>query len=196
MVDSVKPGEDGHVRTVNIRYTNPGKTPEERSPPKITMRPIHKVAVIVPVGYVFEDDHRAEPGGVEPPEPAEASAPEEVTLVQPDPAGDGSVQPGPVEAANADDAHQAQGEASGGAAGGPEPIVTRKKRTGRPKKEVRADADQGVAPVADNQSMGDRPRRKAAIRAEENLRRGGNKGPEAWPLLQARANRGRFHQGN
>jgi hypothetical protein len=54
VVDSVKPGEDGHVRTVNIRYTNPGKTPEERSPPKFTTRPIHKVAVIVPVGYVFE----------------------------------------------------------------------------------------------------------------------------------------------
>ncbi len=27
IVDSVKPGEDGHVRTVNIRYTNPGKEP-------------------------------------------------------------------------------------------------------------------------------------------------------------------------
>ncbi len=30
VVDSVKPGEDGHVRTVSIRYTNPGKTPGER----------------------------------------------------------------------------------------------------------------------------------------------------------------------
>ncbi|MFN9908587.1 MAG: hypothetical protein ACK56F_21075, partial [bacterium] len=39
VVDSVKPGEDGHVRTVSIKYTNPGKTPEERSPPKFTTRP-------------------------------------------------------------------------------------------------------------------------------------------------------------
>ena len=61
---------------------------------------------------------------------------------------------------------------------------------------MKADADLGVAPVADDQGRGDRPRRKAAIRAEENMRRGKNKGPEAWPLLQARANRGRFHQGN
>ncbi len=36
IVDSVKPGEDGHVRTVSIRYTNPRKAPGERSPPKIT----------------------------------------------------------------------------------------------------------------------------------------------------------------
>jgi hypothetical protein len=196
VVDSVKPGEDGHVRTVNIRYTNPGKTPEERSPPKITTRPIHKVAVIVPVGYVFEDDHRAEPGGVEPPAPAEASAPEEVTVAQPDPAGDGSAQPGPVEAADADDAHQAQDGTSVGAAGRPEPIMAEKKGPGRPRKEVRADANLSVAPAAEDLGRGDRPRRKAAIRAEENMRRGRNKGPEAWPLLQARANRGRSHQGN
>jgi hypothetical protein len=36
--------------------TNPGKSEEKRSPPKITTRPIHKMAVVVPVGYVFEDD--------------------------------------------------------------------------------------------------------------------------------------------
>ncbi len=150
----------------------------------------------MPVGYVFEDDHRAEPGGVEPPAPAEASAPEEAVLAQPDPAGDGGAQPGPVEAADADDAHQAQGGASVDAAGRPELIMTRKKKPGRPREEVKADTDLSVAPVVDNQGRGDRPRRKAAIRAEENMRRGRNKGPEAWPLLQARANRGRFHQGN
>ena len=181
---------------MNIRYTNPGKTPEERSPPKITTRPIHKVAVIVPVGYVFEDDHRTEPGGVEPPAPAEASAPEEAALAQPDPAGDGGAQPGPGEVVDADDAHQAQGEAPVGAAGRPEPVMAKEKGAGRPKMEVKADADLGVAPVADDQGRGDRPRRKAAIRAEENMRRGKNKGPEAWPLLQARANEGRFRQGN
>ncbi len=44
------------MRTVKVQYTNPGKSEEKRSPPKITTRPIHKVAVVVPVGYVFEDD--------------------------------------------------------------------------------------------------------------------------------------------
>jgi hypothetical protein len=150
----------------------------------------------VPVGYVFEDDHRAEPGGVESPAPAEASAPGGTALAQPDPAGESGAQPGPVEAADAADAHQARGGTSVGAAGKPEPIMAEKKRPGRPRKEVRADADRGVAPVADNPGRGDRPRRKAAIRAEENMRRGRDKGPEAWPLLRARAVRGRFHQGN
>jgi hypothetical protein len=55
-VDSVKTGEDGHVRTVSIQYTNPGRNPQERSPMKVTTRPIHKIAVIVPVDYRFEDD--------------------------------------------------------------------------------------------------------------------------------------------
>jgi hypothetical protein len=50
------PGEDGCVRTVRVQYTNPGKSEEKRSPPKTTTRPIHKVAVVVPVEYVFEDN--------------------------------------------------------------------------------------------------------------------------------------------
>ncbi len=50
------PGEDGCVRTVKVRYTNPGKPEGRRSPPKTTTRPIHKVAVVVPAEYVFEDD--------------------------------------------------------------------------------------------------------------------------------------------
>ncbi len=50
------PGEDGCVCTVRVRYTNPGKPEGKRSPPKTTTRPIHKVAVIVPAGYMFEDD--------------------------------------------------------------------------------------------------------------------------------------------
>ncbi len=49
------PGEDGCVRTVRVQYTNPGKSEEKRAPPKTTARPIHKVAVVVPVEYVFED---------------------------------------------------------------------------------------------------------------------------------------------
>ncbi len=50
------PGEDGCVRTVRVLYTNPGKPEGRRSPPKTTTRPIHKVAVVVPAEYVFEDD--------------------------------------------------------------------------------------------------------------------------------------------
>jgi hypothetical protein len=51
------PGEDGCVRTVKVQYTNPGKSEGmARSPPKTTTRPIHKVAVVVPAGYTFEDD--------------------------------------------------------------------------------------------------------------------------------------------
>jgi hypothetical protein len=50
------PREEGCVCTVRVQYTNPGKSEEKRSPPKTTTRPIHKVAVVVPVGYVFEDD--------------------------------------------------------------------------------------------------------------------------------------------
>ncbi len=44
------------MRTVRVQYTNPGKVEGGRSPPKISTRPIHKVAVIVPAGYTFEDD--------------------------------------------------------------------------------------------------------------------------------------------
>jgi hypothetical protein len=50
------PGEDGCVRTVRVQYTNPGRPEGKRSPPKTTTRPIHKVAVVVPAEYVFEDD--------------------------------------------------------------------------------------------------------------------------------------------
>jgi hypothetical protein len=56
IVVEANPGEDGCVRTVRVQYTNPGKAGTERSPPKTTTRPIHKIAVIVPAGYVFEDD--------------------------------------------------------------------------------------------------------------------------------------------
>ena len=40
---------------------NPGSDPYTRSPPKLAMGPIHKLAVIVPVGFCFEED--AEEGG-------------------------------------------------------------------------------------------------------------------------------------
>ncbi len=51
------PGEDGCVRTVRVQYIHPGKSGGTiRSPPKTMTRPIHKIAVMVPVGYTFEDD--------------------------------------------------------------------------------------------------------------------------------------------
>ena len=59
VVSDLKVGEDGNVRTATVRYTNPGGGPSERSPPKWTERPIHKLAVIVPNGYRFEDDGTA-----------------------------------------------------------------------------------------------------------------------------------------
>ncbi len=56
-VVEANPGEDGCVRTVRVQYTNLGKSGgTTRSPPKTTTRPIHKIAVMVPVGYAFEDD--------------------------------------------------------------------------------------------------------------------------------------------
>jgi hypothetical protein len=56
VVVEANPGEDWCVRTVRVQYTNPGKSGGVRSPPKTTTRPIHKIAVIVPAGYVFKDD--------------------------------------------------------------------------------------------------------------------------------------------
>ncbi len=98
VVDSVKPGEDGHVRMVSIKYTNPGKTPEERSPPKLITRPIHKVAVIVPVGYVFEDDHGTEPGRMELSAPRGANGSEGAAPAQPDSRDGGGAQLDPTQA--------------------------------------------------------------------------------------------------
>ena len=66
IVEEVKEGSDGHIRTATVRYTNPGGDPQHRSPPKLAVRPIHKLAVIVPVDYRFEEDmavEQAEPQG-------------------------------------------------------------------------------------------------------------------------------------
>jgi hypothetical protein len=196
VVDSVKPGEDGHVRTVSIKYTNPGKTPEEWSPPKITTRPIHKVAVIVPVGYVFEDDRGTKSGRSEFPAPTEANVPEEVAPTQPDSADEGSAQLDPNKETGATEAQQAPGGATVEITEGPGPITIEKKGPGRPRKEAKANADPSATPFASNPDMGESPCRKAAIRAEENMCRRRNKGPEAWSLLQARADRRRLQQRN
>ena len=56
VVEEVKAGPDGCIRTATVRYTNPGGDPRQRSAPKLAVRPIHKLAVIVPVDYRFEED--------------------------------------------------------------------------------------------------------------------------------------------
>ncbi len=64
VVEEVKAGPDGCIRTATIRYTNPGGDPHHRSAPKLAVRPINKLAVIVPVDYRFEEDlatEQAEP---------------------------------------------------------------------------------------------------------------------------------------
>jgi hypothetical protein len=60
VVEEVKAGPDGCIRTATVRYTNPGGDPHHRSAPKLAIRPIHKLAVIVPVDYQFEEDHATE----------------------------------------------------------------------------------------------------------------------------------------
>jgi hypothetical protein len=196
VVDSVKPGEDGHVRTVSIKYTNPGKTPEERSPPKFTTRPIHKVAVIVPVGYVFEDDHGTETGRMELPAPTGANGSEGAAPAQPDSGGGGGARVDPTQAIHTSETQPTLDGITQEAPEEPGPITTEKKGPGRPRKMMSVDAGPHVAPGAGNPDMGERPRRKAAIRAEENMRRWTSKDPEAWPLLQARADRRRLLQRN
>jgi hypothetical protein len=64
ILEEVKEGPDGHIRTATVRYTNPGGEPQHRSAHKLAVRPIHKLAVIVPVDYRFEEDvatEQAEP---------------------------------------------------------------------------------------------------------------------------------------
>ncbi len=56
VVEEVKAGPDGRIRTATVRYTNPGGDPDRRSAPKLAVRPVHKLAVIVPADYRFEED--------------------------------------------------------------------------------------------------------------------------------------------
>ncbi len=72
VVEEVKAGPDGCIRTATVRYTNPGGDPHHRSAPKLAVRPIYKLAVIVPVGYRFEEDLAKEQ--VEPRERGEPEA--------------------------------------------------------------------------------------------------------------------------
>jgi hypothetical protein len=56
VVEEVKAGPDGCIRTATVRYTNSGGDPHHRSAPKLAVCPIHKLAVIMPVDYRFEED--------------------------------------------------------------------------------------------------------------------------------------------
>ena len=121
------------MRTVNIRYTNPGKEPGERSPPKITTRPIHKIAVIVPVDYVFEDDFGLRKNGVGLPELAQAEAinHEEGASAPPD---QDTKQPMPAEETpQGAETGQLPGETKVEAADEPDPVAATKKGPGRPR---------------------------------------------------------------
>jgi hypothetical protein len=55
-INQVKTGGDGHVRTVEATYKNPGEEVFRTS-----WRPIHKIVVLVPFGY--EARERGEGGG-------------------------------------------------------------------------------------------------------------------------------------
>jgi hypothetical protein len=196
IVDSVKPGEDGHVRTVNISYTNPGKEQGERSPPKITTRPIHKIAVIVPVDYVFEGDFgsRASKPGFPKPTQAEASNPEEGAPAPPDPADQCIDQSKPAEKTpQGAETQQSPGEAKEEAVSKPNPVAATKRGPGRPRKEAKSSVGPGATQPASGPKANEYTRRQAAIRAKENMHEGRKRDLEAWPLLQARTSR-RWHQ--
>ncbi len=153
MVEEVRPGENGCVRTVNIRYTNPGKEPGKQSPPKVTTRPIHKIPMIVPADYVFEDDmggdkagqrrprHQpstregADAVGVQGEDPARGTSPEE-----PEEAGSplaGLKGPGrPKKSAEPKSADRETGK---------DPQPAAKRRPGRPRKKPGVGPDGGKA---------------------------------------------------
>jgi hypothetical protein len=139
------PGEDGCVRTVRVQYTNPGKPEGKRSPPKTTTRPIHKVAVVVPVEYVFEDD----------------TCDNEIDSRGPK--RDLKTKEG-IEAAKAsrkDSAKVKEGEPE---TGGAQPAV--RKRRGRPKKSVRPAAAEDGPRVEEQKTA------EAAVEAEALLEAG------------------------
>ncbi len=77
----------------------------------------------------------------------------------------------------------------------PDPAAATKMGPGRPRKEVKPDADPADTQPAKSPEANERPHRQAAVRAEENMC-GGKKNTEAWPLLQARANQRWQWQGN
>jgi hypothetical protein len=196
IVDRVKPGEDGHVRDSEHQINQPGKGPGERSPPKITTRPIYKIVVIVPVDYVFEDDFGSRTGrpGLPMLTQAEAGNPEGGAPAPPDPDNQDTDRSKPAEeTTQGAGTKQTQREAKEEAADEPGPVAAAKRGPGRPRKEAEPNAGPRATQPASGPEANERPRRQAAIRAEENMRGGKSRNPEAWPLLQARANQ-RWHQ--
>ncbi len=149
VMDEAKLGEDGCVRTISIRYTNPGKEPGRRSPHKITTRSIHKIAMIVPAGYMFEDDLRrprhcpgvkeeADAMGVQEGGPAREVGPEEPEKAEPRPAS----LKGPGRPKKLVEPEAADWEAGGG----PQPAI--KRRPGRQRKKPAAGPDGNAADKA------------------------------------------------
>ncbi len=139
------PGEDGCVRNVRVQYTNPGKPEGKRSPPKTTTRPIHKVAVVVPVEYVFEDDTCDNEIGSRGPK-RDLKTKEEIEAAK---------------ASRKDSAKVKEGEPE---TGGAQPAV--RKRRGRPKKSVRPAAAEDEPRVEEQKTA------EAAVEAEALLEAG------------------------
>jgi hypothetical protein len=140
------PGEDGCVRTVRVQYTNPGKPEGKRSPPKTTTRPILKVAVVVPVEYVFEDDTCDNEIGTRGPK-RDLKTKEE------------------IEAARASKKDPARPKVEGPETDGAQPAV--RKRRGRPKRSERPTA------AEEEPRTGERNDAEAAVDARAPLEAGG-----------------------
>jgi hypothetical protein len=134
---------------VRVQYTNPGKPEGKRSPPKTTTRPIHKVAMVVPAEYVFEDDTCDNVIG--------SRCPRRVLKTKEE-----------VEAAEAlrKGSTKVKGEVP--KKGGAQPAI--RKRRGRPKKSERP-ATAGSGPQAEEQEVAE-----AAVEAEA-LQEAGNQLP-------------------
>ncbi len=152
----------------------------------------------MPVDYVFEDDHGPEPDGPGLPMLTQtgASGLKEDAPAPPDPADKDNKQSEPGKETDLTGAKQAPIKAAEETTEEPGPVAAAKKGPGRPRKEARTNTDPRATQPASDPDMGECPRRKAAIRLEENMRKGRDRNPEAWPLLQARANQGQLQRRN
>ncbi len=144
---------------MRVRYTNPGKPEGKRSPPKTTTRPIHKVAVVVPAEYVFEDDTCDNEVGLRCPK-RDLKLKEE------------------IEAAQAPRKDPAKAKGEGPDRGGSQPAVGR--RRGRPKKAEKPLAT-GKGPQAGEQRTAGVAVEAGVLQEAENqtpaTRRGRPRGP-------------------
>ncbi len=131
---------------MRVQYTNPGKSEGKRSPAKTTTRPIHKVAVVVPVEYVFEDDTCDNKVGSRGPK-RDLKTKEE------------------IEAAKASKKDPAKAKVGEPETGGAQPAV--RKRRGRPKKSERPTTAENKPRVEEQNDAG------AAANAEAPLEAGG-----------------------